>query len=348
MTFSMATRDVRKERPEVIQELRQRAVELKTQGFTHGAVAGMLNVSVSASRLWWKIYQDGGSSSLTLGQRGRPTGACRVLDQKQEKIVIRAITDKTPEQLKLPFVLWTSPVVQRFIHERLGILLPIRTLRLYLKRWGFTPQRPKKIAYERPPGEVRKWMEETYPALAKRAKSAKADILWGDETGISNQDHSGRGYSPVGVTPAVRGMARRATTSMISAIGNRGDMRFMIYKGGLKADTFIRFLGRLVQSAKRKIFLIVDNLRVHKAMKVREWVGARSHQIELFFLPPYSPDFNPDEYLNNPIKAQLRNHPVAATHTELKARLGSKMKSNQRKPDLIRSLFRHPRVAYAA
>ena len=344
----MATRDVRKESPEVIQELRRRAVELKKHGCTHLVIADTLDVSVAASRLWWRLYREGGDASLKLQRRGRPAGACRVLSKQQEKIVVKAITDKTPEQLKLPFALWTGPVIRRFIDERFGVQLPIRTLRLYLKRWGFTPQRPKKVAYERQPAQVREWMERTYPAIAKRAKAEKADILWADETGISNQDHAGRGYAPVGETPVVRGLARRITTSMISAISNRGDVRFMVYKGGLKTDTFIRFLGRLIKSAKRKIFLIVDNLRVHKAVKVVEWTKARARQIELFYMPPYSPELNPDEYLNNTVKAQLRNQPAASSHHELKTRLNSTMRSNQRRPTLIQSLFRHPSVAYAA
>lgn len=344
----MATRDVRKESPEVIYELRCRAIELKKSGLTHQEVADALDVSVAASRLWWRLFREWGAGGLELQRRGRPMGTRRVLAQKQEAFVIKAITDKTPEQLKLPFALWTGPVIRRFIQESFGILLPIRTLRHYLKRWGFTPQRPKKMAWERQPKEVSKWMKETYPAIARRAKAENADILWGDETGISNQDHCGRGYSPIGVTPVVRGMARRVTTSMISAIGNRGDVRFMIYKGALKTDTFILFLSRLIRSAKNKVFLIVDNLRVHRAAKVREWVEARTSQIELFFIPPYSPDINPDEYLNNTVKSQMRNHPAASSHEELKARLGSTMKSNQRKPTLIRNLFKHPNVAYAA
>lgn len=344
----MATRDVRKESPEVIYELRLRAVELKKQGKTHQAIAALLDVSVAASRLWWRLYREGGAASLKLQRRGRPAGTCRTLSGKQEKMVVRAITDKTPEQLKLPFALWTAPVIRRFIGERFGIDLPVRTMRLYLKRWGFTPQRPKRIARERQPAQVREWMEQTYPAIARRAKAEKADILWGDETGISNQDHVGRAYAPQGVTPVVRGVARRVTTSMISAIGNRGDVRFMIYKGGLKTDTFIGFLRRLIKSAKRKVFLIVDNLRVHKAAKVVEWLRARTGKIELFYLPPYSPELNPDEYLNNTVKAQLRNQPVASSHHELKSRLGATMRSNQRRPGLIRSMFNHPSVAYAA
>lgn len=344
----MATRDVRKETPEVIYELRVRAVELKLQGLTHETIANTLDISVAASRLWWRMYREDGKSGLTLGRRGRPSGVCRKLTQSQEKIVIKTITDKTPEQLKLPFALWTRPVIRQFIQERFDIKLPVRTPGHYLKRWGFTPQRPKKVAYEQQPAAVREWIEEKYPEIMKRAKAEKADILWGDETGVSNQDHSGRGYAPKGKTPVVRGLARRVTTSMISAIGNRGDARFMIYKGGLKVDIFIKFLSRLIKGAKRKVYLIVDNLRVHKAKAVNGWLAERLDKIELFYLPPYSPELNPDEYLNNTVKGRLRNQPAASNHSELRSQLAKVMRSTQKNPALIRSLFNHPAVAYAA
>lgn len=348
LNSGMATRDVRKETPEVIYELRIRAVEMKLQGLTHETIAGALDVSVAASRVWWGLYKKGGREALRLGKRGRPAGALRRLTKSQEKIVQRTIADKTPEQLKMPFALWTRPVIGRFIAERFGIRLPVRTLGHYLKRWGYTPQRPKKLAYEQQPAAVREWIDKSYPAIAKRAKAENAEILWGDETGVSNQDHAGRGYAPIGKTPVVRGMAKRVTTSMISAIGNRGDARFMIFKGGLKAYTFIKFLGRLIKGAKRRIFLIVDNLRVHKAKVVKAWVAERAKQIRLFFLPPYSPELNPDEYLNNTVKSRMRNQPPASNQSELKAQLSRVMKSAQRTPDLIQSLFRHPKVAYAA
>jgi transposase len=348
LNLGMATRDVRKEPPEVIYELRVRAVGMKLQGLTHETVANTLDISVAASRLWWRLYREGGKSGLALGRRGRPSGACRTLTQSQEKIVMKTITDKTPEQLKWPFALWTRPVIRQFIQKRFDIKLPVRTLGHYLKRWGFTPQRPKKVAYEQQPAAVREWIEVEYPAIMKRAKAEKAEILWGDETGVSNQDHSGRGYAPIGKTPVVRGLARRVTTSMISAIGNRGNARFMIYKGGLKVDIFIKFLSRLIKSAKRKVYLIVDNLRVHKAKAVNGWLAERLEKIELFYLPPYSPELNPDEYLNNTVKGRLRNQPAASTHSELHSQLAKVMRSTQKTPALIRSLFNHPAVAYAA
>jgi hypothetical protein len=100
--------------------------------------------------------------------------------------------------------------------------------------------------------------------------------LWGDETAISNQDSKGLGYAPVGKTPVARGMAKKVTTRMISAIGSREDVRFVIYKGALDVAKFLMFLKRWVKDAKKKVFLILDNLRVHKARRVTEWVAQNS------------------------------------------------------------------------
>jgi transposase len=248
----MATRDVRKETPEVIYELRVRAVEMKRQGLTHETIADTLDVSMAASRRWWRMYCEDGMRGLVLGRRGRPAGVCRRLSKPQEKVVMKTITGKTPEQLKLPFALWTRPVIRQFIHERFGIRLPVRTLGHYLKRWGFTPQRPKKAAYEQQPAAVRKWIDEQYPAIMKCAKA------------------------------------------------------------------------------------------------VNGWLAQRHDKIELFFLPPYSPELNPDEYLNNTVKGRLRNQPSASTHSELHSQLTKVMRSAQKTPVLIRNLFKHPAVAYAA
>jgi transposase len=341
-------RDVRKEKPEVILELRRRAVALKQDGHTHDEIAALLNVSEGASRKWWRLHREGGQAALALGRRGRRTGEIRTLTKEQERSVRRVITDKTPEQIKMPFALWTRPAIAQMIEQRHGVRLPVRTLGEYLKRWGFSPQRPRKTAYERDPVEVRKWLEHDYPRIARRARREKAEVLWGDETGVSNQDHPGRGYAPRGRTPVVRGLARRASTSMISAVGNRGTLRFMVYQGGLKAGTFLMFLKRLVQGSKRKVFLIVDNLRVHKALLVRHWLEANKQRIELFYLPPYSPDLNPDEYLNNTLKSRLRNQPKAGDVAGVQRMVRSQMRQTQSDPALIRRLFQHEAVRYAA
>ncbi len=347
-TITMQNRDARKLPPEAIQELRYRAVEMKLDGLTYKQVSKHLQVSVAAIRNWMQLYRDGGWDNLKMLRRGRPVGSNRTLSKKQERAIKKLIIDKTPDQLKMPFALWNRPAIREMIEQRYGILLPVRTLGEYLKRWGFTPQCPKRRAYEQQPEAVRKWLDTTYPEIEKRVKREKADILWGDETGFSNQSHVGRGYSPKGNTPVARGLAKRVTTSMISAVSNKGSLRFMIYKGSLKVDVLIKFLKRLVKGAKKKIFLVLDNLRVHKAVKVTQWVQKHIDQVELFFIPPYSPELNPDEYLNNTIKSQLRNKPPATSRLELEGRLRSKMKSNQRQPVLVRSLFQKDAVRYAA
>jgi hypothetical protein len=154
-----------------------------------------------------------------------------------------------------------------------------------------SPPKPLVRAKERSPAAIRKWLEQDYPAIAKRAKAERAMIYWGDETGISNQDQIGRSWAPRGRTPIVRRTAERLTPSMISAVSNRGLMRFMLDEGALNVERFIAFLQRLTKDAGQTVFLIVDNLKVHHARKVKAWVASHAHEIELWYLP--SPDQGP-------------------------------------------------------
>jgi len=203
-------------------------------------------------------------------------------------------------------------------------------------------------ARQRQPAAIQAWLERDYPALAKRAKAVRAVIYWGDETGISNQDQVGRSYAPRGRTPVVVRTAKRITRSMISAVSNRGLMRFMLYEGALTADRFIAFLRRLVRDAGRKVVLIVDNLKVHKAGKVQAWVESHRHEIELYYLPAYAPDHNPSEYLNNELKQKLRQQPQPDTKEQLVERTRSVLRVIQRSPERVRAYFRPEPVRYAA
>jgi len=339
--------DRRSSKPEVLSELRQRAVKLKSMGKTHREISEILEIGESTSRLYWTRFKRQGKEGLKLGNRGRPKGSSRMLSARQEKAVQKLITDKTPDQLKMPFALWTRSAIRQLVIDRYGVRLATRTLGSYLKRWGFTPQKPKKRDYEQQPEAVRKWLDDEYPAIAKRAKSEGAEIFWGDETGVNNQDQIGRSYAPKGKTPTRRAMAKKVSTSMISAVTNKGQLRFMIYRKGMNSKLFIRFLKRLVKSTDSKVFLIVDNLRAHKAKVVQKWLENHGHEIEVHYLPAYSPDLNPDEFLNNTIKRQLSNMPPAHSVNEQQSRLRSQMKSNQKRPGLIASLFNAPSVSYA-
>ncbi|WP_444916185.1 IS630 family transposase [Microbulbifer sp. TRSA007] len=206
------------------------------------------------------------------------------------------------EQLKLNYALWTCKTFMELIEREFGIKMSIRTVGDYLKRWDFTPQKPAIRAYEQNPKVVKKWMEEDYPYIKQRAKKEGAEIYWGDETDIRSDCQHERGYAPKGKPPIVKLTAKRASLNMILAITNQGTVRFQIYEGSMNADRLIGFLKRLIKTAGRKVYLILDNLRVHHARVIKAWLSEHEDEIEKFYLSSYSPELNPDEYLNFDLK----------------------------------------------
>lgn len=343
----MTKRDARKLRPKAQEEIRRLCVRWILDGATHGEAAARAGVSRPNVTLWWGLYQQGGWDALKPKARGRRKGAQMRLTVVQQKKVCRMITDKTPDQLKLPFALWTRGAVAELIERHYRLSLPVRTMGDYLSRWGFSPQKPLKRAYEQQPELVTKWLHEQYPAIVRQACQERAEIYWADETGLTSADARGRGYAPRGCTPVVVHPGQRFTASMISAITNRGALRFMVYDGGLKVATFIQFLRRLIRDVPRKVFLILDNLQVHRARSVARWVERHAKKIALFFLPPYSPERNPDEYVNQDVKATMRRRPAPRSRPELKAGLRSYMARLQRQKHKISRFFEHEMVHYA-
>jgi hypothetical protein len=215
----------------------------------------------------------------------------------------------------------------------------------YLRDWRLTPQRPQKRATERREPAVQDWLNRDYPAIAAQAKAEGGEIHWGDETGVSNQANYGRSFAPQGCTPVIRRSATRFAYSMISTVTNRGTLRFMIYEGALNAFIFLSFLRRLTKSAGRKVFLIVDNLRVHGAKSVTAWVEANRDRIEVFYLPPYAPDHNPDEFMHNDLKQGLARRRIPKNRAGLKSGLQSHMRSLQRRPPKSKPSSKHLRSA---
>ena len=331
------------------EELRRRALFLiEHEGMTQAQAALAVGVHRQTVNVWHKRYRERGEDGLLDGRRVSPgRGKGRLTGEEAGKAQ-GWIAEGTPDRLDLPFALWTSRAVRELVERRLEKRLGLSTVQLYLRRWGMTPQKPLVRARQRQPAAVAAWLETTYPAIAKRARAARAAIYWGDETGVSNQDQTGRSYAPKGETPVVVRTAERITRSMISAVSNRGLMRFMLYEGALNADRFIAFLRRLTKDAGQKVFLIVDNLKVHKAGKVQAWVEGHAHEIELFYLPAYAPDHNPSEYLNNELKQKLRQRPQPGSKEELVKSARSVLRAIQRSPERVRAYFRPEPVRYAA
>ena len=329
---------------EVLEEKRRQAHQLRKRGMTRAEIGEIVGIHADTIGRWLKLDKN----QLGYDKPGRKMGTGRRLNADQEQRIKAVLIDKTPDQLKMPYALWTRESVRELIGARYGIDLPIRTVGDYLKRWGLTPQKPQKRAYEQRAPEVKAWLEEKYPVIQAQAKAENAEIYWGDETGLRNDCQHERGYAPKGKTPVIRLNAKRESCNMISAITNQGKVRFRIFDGGMNADVLIDFMMRLVKDAKRKVYLILDNLRVHHAKPVKEWLEAHKNLIQVFYLPAYSPELNPDEYLNCDLKAGVHSGEPARNKEQLKQKVSKHMRMLQRKPNRVRKYFKHEKIRYAA
>jgi len=328
------------------EDLRRKAVKAVVDGRTQVEVAQLLGVTRQAVGNWMKTYRESGAKSLKAKRQGRPKGSTLLPWQAAQ--IVRAITDRCPEQLKLPFYLWTREAVAQLIEKRFGIRLSIWTVGRYLARWGFTPQKPVRRAFEKNPEDVDRWLKEEYPKIRIQAKSEKAEIYWGDEMGLRSDHAVGRSYGRRGQTPVIPGTGQRFGCNMISSITNRGHLNFMVFKRKFKADVFIEFLRRMIRQNERKIFLIVDSHPVHRSKKVKTWLKKNFQHIRLIFLPSYSPELNPDEVLNQDVKSNAVGRRRARNQQELVKNVRSYLRSRQRQPNIVRRYFQEKHVRYAA
>lgn len=340
--------DARKLSQDAQEALRRQVIRLRETGRTNRETAEIVGISEFHSSKVWQRYKKEGLDSIAKGKRGRRHGDQRDLSPEQEAEIKKLLIDKRPNQLKLSFALWTREAVRLLIEQRFGFEMPIRTVGEYLKRWGFTPQKPAKWAKEQNMPAVARWLVTGYPAIAERAKRENAEINWGDETGLQTGANVEKGYSPKGKTPVVKLTAKRQRINMISAITNQGKVRFMFYRENMNGKRLIEFMRRLIKDAGRKVFLILDNLRVHHSAFVKEWLDKNKEKIEVFFLPSYSPELNPDEYLNNSLKGRVHSGKRAQTAKELEAKARKHMRLLQNRPSKAKKFFEHRNVAYAA
>ena len=334
--------DHRKSSPEAVYALKKVAVRLRRQGRPVKEIVEITGLADQTVRNAFCAYESGGIEALKPKRRGRKPGEKRRLSPEQEEAVIKLLVDHTPEQLQFECCLWTRAAVRALILREYGVDLPIRTLGEYLKRWGFTVQRPAKQAMKQNPEAVEKWLKEEYPAIHAQAKREEAEIFWGDETAVQNVAHYARGYAPRGRAPVLRIASRKMHIHMISAISSSGKVHFLLYSEAIDADRLIGFMAGLIRDAGRRVFLILDNLRVHHSKKVLEWVKERPQEIALFYLPAYSPEYNPDEYLNHDLKRTLGTQSMVKDKQELQNHTESFMNSLATDPEHVQAYFNHP------
>ena len=334
--------------PEEQYQIRKSIIRLSKKGKTNGEIAEILDVSERHVRSVKKQYSEGGLEALKPQKRGRSNGEKRILTPEQEKEIQRIIVDNDPMQLKFKDCMWTRKNISELIYQKYKIRMKLSTLGYYLQRWGFSVQRPVKRAYKQDKVKIDKWLNEEFPGITERAKAEDAEIFFGDETNIQNTCNYMKGYAPKGKTPVVKVESQKFKINMLSAISKRGKLRFMLYKDNMNSSKLIDFMGRLIRDVKKKVFLILDNLRVHHSKDVQKWLEEHKDRIEVFYLPPYAPEYNPDELVNSDLKRSVGNNASSQSKEELEHNVRSYLKFLQLNPSKITSFFNAPYTKYAS
>ena len=341
----MIKQDARKLSPVVQQELRYNAIELFLKGRSQIEISKILGVSTRAIHNWLKDYKLSGEKGLIIRKRGRPEGS--QLKPWQSAQVVKIIKNYCPDEISMPFYLWTRESVGLLIKNKFNIKLSKWTVGRYLAHWGFSPQKPARRAIEQNPKAIERWFKVEYPTIQKLARKEKATINWGDEMGLRSDHNVGRTYGLKGKTPVVKRTGNRFSCNIISAITNLGKLSFMVFNDNFTEVVFLKFLKKFIRQSDRKVFLIVDNHRSHKSKKVKEWLRDNMDHIKLFYLPSYCPELNPDEFLNQDVKAHMGKQRVH-TRSQMVKNLNSHLMMRQKQPIIVQSFVKGCHLQYAA
>jgi len=341
----MRKNDARRLKYNELTELRKRGVAAVQSGQPVVLVAKILGVGRSTIFGWLARYRGGGWSNLNAHKRG---GRPPKLTAEMMAWIYNTVATKDPRQMEFPFALWTSLMVVELIWRQYKIRLSKASACRLMNQLGLSPQKPLWRAFQRNPEFTEKWVKEEYPKILALAKEQKADIFFGDEAGMRSDFHAGKTWAVRGETPVVKTTGARFGCNMISAVSPRGAMRFMLIKGKFNNEVFIAFLKRLIHNWPRTVFLIVDGHPVHKSVAVSNFVASSEGRLKIFYLPPYSPEINPDEQVWN----QVKNHGVGkqsiAGPDHLKRLLFSRLRKIQELPALVSSFFKLKDTTYAS
>jgi len=347
----MKKQDARHNSPSAQAAIRLQVVKFlrnkkRDKSCTQQRAAELYGLSIQGVKKIWKQYKEGGIRAIEEKKRGVKEG--KKISGKQAAEIRRLVKDRMPDQLKLPFALWTREAVQQLIFRLFEIELSRWQVGRYLKRWGYTPQKPIAKAFEQKAGAVKAWLEVEYPAIKKKAIKENALIFWEDETGMRSDHQAGRSYAPKGKTPVITKTGQRFSINLISALSNKGHLEFMLLDGTFNSEVFIEFLGRLIKHKRQKIYLIVDGHPAHKTKKVQAWLEENKKRIEMYFLPAYSPELNPDELVNQDLKTNAIGKHRAINKEQLKANALNLLERRKKDPKQVQKYFHGKHVRYAA
>jgi transposase len=343
----MRTNDARRLDHKTLTELRKRAVGSVQDGQSPEIVAQVFGIGRRTIYGWLAQYRHGGWGALDARKRG---GRPPKLDGKALQWIYRTVTMKNPLQMKFTYALWTAKMIGQLIDRQFGIPVSKASVCRLLAQLGLTPQKPVWRAYQQKPEEVQKWLDQEYPRIRRMARRLKAQIFFGDEAGVRSDHHAGTTWAVKGKTPVVSTTGARFSVNIMSAVSAQGEFRFMTVKGRVGASQFIDFIKRLLQGTERMVFLIVDGHPAHRAKSVARFIETDpvKKRFRLFFLPPYSPELNPDERVWNDLKNNAIGQQVITSPDQMRSAVISHLRFIQNSPDRVSSYFNNETTRYAA
>lgn len=343
--------NLKESKAEVRNSKRMKAFEFYQSGKTAYYAAKELKINKKTVYVWYENFRTDGENAVKEKPRGPQKQTSAALTPKQFARLEKDVRDKTPDQLKFDFALWSSKAIQEYVQRKLGVTICRRTARRYMKNLGFTYKQPERRAREQNQVQVNQWLNETYPKIKRKAKRNGAIIMWADETANMAGGERRAGYSPKGKAPVLQTPdKRKVRCNSISAVSNKGDLEFMFFQGGINADIFKEFCLKLISSKDKPVYLIVDNLNVHHANVLKPWFEEQTqlNGFQIFYLPSYSPELNPDEYLNRDVKAHLAEKKIPKSSKALEKAVKRHLLLRKSNRDAVKKLFHKPEVLYAA
>jgi transposase len=292
---------------------------------------------------WLRAVKRGGEKVLRSRKHPGPEWK---LTPAQKLKVRHWINGKDPRQYGFDFGLWTRKIVASLIAQRFDITLGVTAVGRLLAELDITPQKPLRRAYERDPAAIKRWTEQTFPALRARAKRRGAKIFFLDEAGVRSDQVLGRTWGLRGHTPEVPTSGQRQSVNAISAVNARGEFWFEIYTERLNAAKFVELLTHFMRRRKNPVMLILDSHPAHIAKCVAQYVQSLKGRLELHFLPGYAPELNPDEFVWNHLKKEGVSKKPLLKNESLRQRVRSDLVKIKSHPDLVRSFFKAPSVVY--
>lgn len=324
-------------------EERVSACEALEKGVGIDDIAEVLKVSRSSIFDWQKTYRVHGPDALRTKKTRGPESK---LTDGQLSQLYRLIVGNDPRQLSFGLALWTRGMIQELIFRQFGVRLSLVSVGRALAGLGLSPQRPLYRSYEQDPEKVRKWKEETFPQIQAQAKKEGAVIFFADEASVRTNYHAGTTWAPVGKTPVVAGSGRTRSISMISAVSPRGELHFQVYEEGVRKEEFLEFCKMLIKDMNRPVFLILDNSQVHRSKILKEYAEQSNGMLTVYFLPPYSPDLNPDEWVWKNVKHDNLGRASVKSESELAKFAQAALVKLKEVPGKIRAFFCDPALRY--